>query len=65
MEPNFEITFVVPEIVAVSVPVTNVVSLPNEAVPKLGRDERLPPAKVRATSVIHSAESSICSGCCR
>jgi len=53
--PNFEIGFVDPEIVAVSVPVTNVVSLPNETVLKLGRAERPPLTKV-GTSTIHSAE---------
>ena len=57
-ELNFAIGFVEPEIVAVFVPVTSVVSFPNEAVPKFERGYRQEAGMLQnaGASAIHSAE---------
>jgi hypothetical protein len=58
VEPNFEIGFVKPEIVAVFVPVTSVVSFPKVAVPKFARGYRQEAGLLQkaGASAIHSAE---------
>jgi len=58
VEPNFAIGFVEPEIVAVFVPVTSVVSFPKEVVPKFDRGYRQLAGMLQyaGASAIHSAE---------
>ena len=59
IDPNFEIGFVAPDTVAVFVPVTVVLSFPNDALTKLGSDtcwQTFRTVQYSGASAIHSAE---------